>query len=82
MTVLPTLRSNPCRVVGMPVVRAILVFTAVMPSARFHEKLSPLISTISFANYDYCELFVFTFFATIPFAFCIERGKSFFVVAA
>ena len=38
---LPTLRSNPCLVMGMPVVREIFCFNCVMPNARFHEKVRP-----------------------------------------
>lgn len=39
--ILPTLRSKPCLVVGMPVLRAIFCLTAVTPIARLSEKLSP-----------------------------------------
>lgn len=38
---LPTLRSKPCLVVGMPVLRAIFCLTAVMPTALLREKLNP-----------------------------------------
>lgn len=41
ITALPTFRSKPCRVVGMPVLRATFCLTAVMPTARLSEKLSP-----------------------------------------
>jgi hypothetical protein len=41
----PTLRSKPCFVVGIPVLRATFVFNPLMPMARFKEKLKPLIVT-------------------------------------
>ena len=37
----PILRSNPPRVVGMPVLRATFCFNPVMPTARFQEKDKP-----------------------------------------
>ena len=37
----PTLRWSPCFVVGIPVLRAIFCFAAVMPTARFSENDSP-----------------------------------------
>lgn len=37
----PTLRSNPRRVVGNPVARAIFCFTFVTPTARFSENDTP-----------------------------------------
>jgi len=40
-TMLPTLRCNPCFVVGIPVLRATFCLTLVMPTARFHEKDNP-----------------------------------------
>lgn len=39
--ILPTLRSKPCLVVGIPVLRAIFCLTAVMPTALLREKLNP-----------------------------------------
>ena len=36
-----SLRWRPCLVVGMPVLRAMRCFNAVMPSARFQLKVSP-----------------------------------------
>jgi len=39
--VFPILRSNPDFEVGIPVSRAMLRFTFVMPNALFHEKDSP-----------------------------------------
>ena len=39
--ILPTLRSKPCLVVGMPVLRAIFCLTAVIPTALLREKLNP-----------------------------------------
>jgi len=41
VTIRPTLRCLPPRVVGMPVVRAILRFAAVTPVARRQENDSP-----------------------------------------
>lgn len=38
---LPILRSKPCLVIGTPVARAISCFTLDMPTARFHENVSP-----------------------------------------
>ena len=38
---LPSLRCLPERVSGMPVLRAMRRFAAVMPSARFHENVRP-----------------------------------------
>jgi hypothetical protein len=37
----PTLRSNPWRVMGTPVARAIFCFTFVTPTARLSEKVTP-----------------------------------------
>lgn len=39
--VLPTFRSNPCLVIGIPVFRLIFCLTAVIPTALFKEKLNP-----------------------------------------
>lgn len=38
---LPIFRSTPFFDVGMPVARLMSCFIFVIPSARFHEKLSP-----------------------------------------
>lgn len=40
-TALPTLRSSPWRVVGIPVARATLVLSPEMPTARLRENESP-----------------------------------------
>ena len=41
ITIAPTLRSMPARVVGIPVARDIFLFACVTPSARFHENDNP-----------------------------------------
>lgn len=40
-TILPTFRSNPCLVIGIPVFRLIFCLAAVIPTALFREKLNP-----------------------------------------
>ena len=42
-TNLPTFRSKPCLVVGIPVFLLIFCLAAVIPTARFQEKLNPRI---------------------------------------
>mgnify|MGYP006910062145 CR=1 FL=1 len=37
----PTLRSKPCLVVGIPVLRAKLCFAPEIPTALFHENENP-----------------------------------------
>ena len=43
MRVAPILRSIPCLVVGIPVLRAMLCFTPVIPKNRLSENEKPLI---------------------------------------
>ena len=61
---LPTLRSTPCLVIGIPVVRDIFCFTFVMPTARFQENVTPGIfmpidfdcSTFRFAPIEHTQM--------------------------
>jgi hypothetical protein len=48
----PTLRSIPCRVVGMPVLRANFCFAEEIPIARFHEKENPYVFLRAIINND------------------------------
>ena len=48
----PTLRSSPCLVVGMPVVRANFCLAREMPKALFHEKDNPGIFIVDVWGYD------------------------------
>ena len=45
-TLCPILRSRPCLVVGMPVLRAIFVFKPLIPTARFSENDNPFMFVI------------------------------------
>ena len=78
--VCPTLRSRPCLVVGIPTLRATLVFNPLIPTARFSENDNPfMILMVKLSVFQkiqlYCK-FVFYVSSVVSFTALIPVVKS------
>ena len=80
-TVCPTLRSRPCLVVGIPVLRASLFFRPLMPTARFKENVTPLIVYMLIRLQRYCFFLTFAkSFLVLFLAFGNEVAKVYTLI--
>ena len=76
----PILRSKPCLVVGIPTLRAILVFKPLMPNALLRENDNPGIFIMLYTILLDNRLLPLIFWAATLFAVLIERGECHIIV--